>query len=130
MSTQDEPDGPDDTASTASSGEEEAREGTGADEGTSPRDRLRGWFTGRLPAGWFAAAPVIEADREEISVIGSLPDPEVAADASEAERAAAAEGRIPPVPRGDEGAPGGDRPGSRAQVPAQGVVGRHLCGPD
>ena len=37
---------------------------------------------------------MIEADREEITVIGSLPDPEVAADASEAERAAAAEGRI------------------------------------
>ena len=95
MSTKnDEPAGPDDTASTASSGEEAARKGTGPDEGTSPRDRLRGWFTGRLPAGWFTAAPVIEADREEITVIGSLPDPEVAADASEAERAAAAEGRI------------------------------------
>ena len=95
MSTQDDaPAGPDDTASAASRGEEEAREGAGPDEGTSPRDRLRGWFTGRLPAGWFAAAPVIETDREEITVIGSLPDPEVAADASEAERAAAAEGRI------------------------------------
>jgi len=94
MSTQDDgPTGPDDTASSASSSEEEARKGTGPDEG-SPRERLRGWFTGRLPADWFTAAPVIEADREEITVIGSLPDPEVAADASEAERATAAEGRI------------------------------------
>ena len=94
MSTQDDgPTGPDDTASTASSDEDEARKGTGPDEG-SPRERLRGWFTGRLPADWFTAAPVIEADREEITVIGSLPDPEVAADASEAERATAAEGRI------------------------------------
>ena len=93
MSTQDDgPTGPDDTASSASSSEEEARKGTGPDEG-SPRERLRGWFTGRLPADWFTA-PVIEADREEITVIGSLPDPEVATDASEAERAAGAEGRI------------------------------------
>ncbi len=37
--------------------------------------------------------PVIEADREEVTVIGTLPDPETAADASGAERAAA-EGRI------------------------------------
>ena len=69
-------------------------EGTRQDAGTSPRERLRGWFTGRLPAGWFTAVPVIEADREEITVIGTLPDPETAADASGAERAAAAEGRI------------------------------------
>ncbi|MGP0022394.1 MAG: hypothetical protein ACLPKE_03395 [Streptosporangiaceae bacterium] len=55
---------------------------------------MRGWFTGRLPAGWFTAAPAIDADREEITLIGTLPGPEIADDASEAERAAAAEGRI------------------------------------
>jgi hypothetical protein len=27
-----------------------AQDGTGQDSGTSPRERLRGWFTGRLPA--------------------------------------------------------------------------------
>jgi len=70
------------------------RDGAGQDAGTSPRERLRGWFTGRLPAGWFITVPAIEADREEITVIGTLPDPETAADASDAERAAAAEGRI------------------------------------
>jgi len=69
-------------------------EDTGQDAGTSPREQLRGWFTGRLPAGWFITVPAIEADREEITVIGTLPDPETAADASGAERAAAAEGRI------------------------------------
>jgi len=69
-------------------------DGAGQDAGTSPRERLRGWFTGRLPAGWFTSMPVIEADREEITVIGTLPDPETAADLSGAERAAAAEGRI------------------------------------
>jgi hypothetical protein len=69
----------------------------GADDGAaggSPRERLRGWFTGRLPSGWFTAAPVIQADREEITVVGALPDPETAPDASDAERAAAAEGRM------------------------------------
>jgi hypothetical protein len=69
----------------------------GADDGgagDSPGERLRGWFTGRLPSGWFIAAPVIQADREEITVVGSLPDPETAPDASDAERAAAADGRM------------------------------------
>ena len=64
------------------------------DAGASPREYLRGWFTGRLPADWFATAPAIEADREEITVVGTLPDPEVEAGASDAERAAAAEGRM------------------------------------
>ncbi len=53
----------------------------------------RAWFGGRLPAEWFTAAPGIEVDREEITVVGALSDPEPA-EASEAERAAAAEGRI------------------------------------
>src|SRR6202789_2636082 len=64
------------------------------DTGASPREYLRGWFTGRLPAGWFTTAPAIDADREEITIVGTLPDPETEAGASEAERAAAAEGRI------------------------------------
>ena len=71
-----------------------APEGGVPEGGASPRERLRGWFTGRLPAGWFTDVPVIKADREEITVIGTLPDPETAGDASDAERAAAAEGRI------------------------------------
>ena len=69
-------------------------DGAGQDAGTSQREGLRGWFTGRLPAGWFTSMPAIEVDREEITVIGTLPDPETAADLSGAERAAAAEGRI------------------------------------
>jgi hypothetical protein len=72
----------------------------GAEEGThgeeSKRDaaaELRAWFTGRLPGDWYTAAPDILVDREEITIIGVLPDPEQG-DASDAERAAAAEGRI------------------------------------
>jgi hypothetical protein len=67
---------------------------TSDDTGASPREYLRGWFTGRLPAGWFTTAPAIDADREEITIVGTLPDPETEAGASDAERAAAAEGRM------------------------------------
>jgi hypothetical protein len=59
----------------------------------SVEEKLRGWFGGRMPADWFAAAPEITLDREEITVIGMLASPETAAGASDAERAAAAEGR-------------------------------------
>ena len=38
-------------------------------------EQIRGWFTGRLPDGWFMAAPEILVDREEITVIGQLPSP-------------------------------------------------------
>jgi len=102
MSTQqdgpaDEPTGASETpAAENAPGDNDSSAGdTSDDAGTSPREYLRGWFTGRLPAGWFTTAPAIQADREEITVVGTLPDPEVdAAASSDAERAAAAEGRI------------------------------------
>ena len=56
-------------------------------------EELRGWFSGRLPGDWFTAAPEISVDREEITIVGTLPDPETEG-TSDAERAAAAEGRI------------------------------------
>ncbi len=59
----------------------------------SPAERLRGWFTGRLPSDWFTGTPDIGIDREEITVTGNLPDPEIAPDSPAAERAAAADGR-------------------------------------
>src|SRR5260370_24857076 len=59
----------------------------------SASEKLRGWFSGRMPGDWFAEAPDIRLDREEISVIGTLPAPEAAADATDAERAAAVDGR-------------------------------------
>jgi hypothetical protein len=36
-------------------------------------DKVRGWFIGRLPDGWFVEAPEILVDREEITIIGQLP---------------------------------------------------------
>jgi hypothetical protein len=34
------------------------------------------WIAGRLPEGWFAGDPTVVVDREEITVIGHLPEPE------------------------------------------------------
>jgi len=75
---------------------EKAGDATGDNE-TSGRPgaaaEVRAWFTGRLPGDWFTAAPEIQVDREEITVVGSLAAPEPAG-ASDAERAAGAAGRI------------------------------------
>ena len=62
--------------------------GTAGTEGT-----VRGWFTGRLPQDWFTGPVSVTVDREEITVVGPLAPPELAADASDAERSAAADGR-------------------------------------
>lgn len=51
------------------------------------------WFTGRLPDGWFVGAPEVTVDRDEIVVVGTLPDLDDTFDDAAA-RAAAEEGRI------------------------------------
>jgi len=38
---------------------------------------ISAWFAGRLPDGWFAGAPEVSSDREEILVVGTLADPTV-----------------------------------------------------
>jgi len=57
-------------------------------------DELRGWFAGRLPDEWFTGAPEITVDREEILVVGDLPEVKAAKGAGEAEGAAARESRV------------------------------------
>jgi hypothetical protein len=59
----------------------------------SAAERLRGWFTARVPDDWFAEPPEVAMDREEITVVGVLAAPEAEADTTEAERAEAAERR-------------------------------------
>jgi len=44
------------------------------------RAKLHGWFAGQVPDGWFAAAPDVTFDNDEILVVGRLAPPEVAAD--------------------------------------------------
>ena len=54
----------------------------------------RGWFVGRIPDGWFTGPPEVTYDREEILVVGTLPEPEQAKGADEETRAAARRARI------------------------------------
>jgi len=54
----------------------------------------QGWFVGRLPDGWFGGPPEITYDRDEILVVGNLPDPEGAAREDAETRAAARQARI------------------------------------
>jgi hypothetical protein len=55
---------------------------------------IQAWFSGRLPADWFTEPAEVIVDREEITVTGTLPEPDTGADGGAASAAAAAEGRI------------------------------------
>jgi hypothetical protein len=57
-----------------------------------PLDRaeVAGWFAGRLPDGWFTGPVELLVDRDEITVVGAVPEP----DAGEGDPAAAQAGRI------------------------------------
>src|ERR1700736_259480 len=55
---------------------------------------FRSWFAGRLPKTWFAGAPDVAADGDEVLVIGTLPDVELAAGTAPEARAAARLARI------------------------------------
>jgi hypothetical protein len=99
MTTRQEDPGSADAAGTApgeAAGDDAASErgdDAASERGAGAAAKVRAWFAGRLPADWFAVAPDIQVDREEITILGTLADPAGPGD-SEAERAAAAEGRI------------------------------------
>ena len=57
-------------------------------------DELRGWFAGRIPDDWFTGAAEVTVDREEILVVGEIPDVKAAKGAGEAEAAEARESRV------------------------------------
>ena len=59
-----------------------------------PTDDATGWITGAIPDGMYAEPPHIVIDRDEIIVWGRLPQAGLAADATDADRAAAETGRI------------------------------------
>jgi hypothetical protein len=61
---------------------------------TEQREKLSGWFAGRLPDDLFEAPAEVTVDREEITVVGRIPAPRLAGDAPAAERDAALESRI------------------------------------
>ena len=56
-------------------------------------ERVRGWFTGRLPEEWKVEAHRITVDREEITVVLVVADADIAADVSAAEAAEIRAGR-------------------------------------
>jgi hypothetical protein len=57
-------------------------------------DDLKTWFASRLPKDWFTGPLEITSDGEEILVVGTLPDVELAGGTSAAARAAAEDARI------------------------------------
>jgi hypothetical protein len=62
---------------------------------TNDASAITSWFLGRLPDTWTATAPAdITIDREEITVVLTMPGPDLPDDAGDADRAEAIEGRI------------------------------------
>ena len=66
----------------------------GARSEPPPADEAPAWITGAVPDGWFTGPPEVVIDRDEIIVWGRLPEPELGADATDADKAAAQSGRI------------------------------------
>lgn len=65
------------------------RETRTAQESSRLTEEVRGWFAGRLPDEWFTSPAEVIIDREEITVVGTLPAPDVDDDGeSEAQDAA------------------------------------------
>lgn len=56
-------------------------------------ERVRGWFSGRLPQEWTSVPADVTVDRDEITVGLTIPDVEVPEGASDAEAAEARAGR-------------------------------------
>jgi hypothetical protein len=62
------------------------------DKAAHPQEQIQGWFAARLPNQWFEGTPEVVIDREEITIIGHLPSPAVAAATTAGERATRAAG--------------------------------------
>jgi len=69
--------------------------GPGGARGEPPSaDDAAAWIGGALPDEWFTGPPEVAVDRDEIVIVGTLSPPRVDDSASDAERAAAEQGRI------------------------------------
>lgn len=51
------------------------------------REEVAGWFAGRLPDAWFTGPVEITVDRDEITVVGTLAEPDAGAGDADAARA-------------------------------------------
>jgi hypothetical protein len=67
---------------------------TGQHPSRKSAEKIRGWLTGRLPEDWFTEPVDVTVDRDEITIIGRIPEPTVSDDASDAERASASAGKV------------------------------------
>jgi hypothetical protein len=56
-------------------------------------ERVRGWFSGRLPDDWQVEPPDVTVDRDEITVVVTVADVELSSSATKAEREEARAGR-------------------------------------
>ena len=74
---------------------------------------VQAWFSGRVPDGWFAGPPDISMDGDEMLIVGSLPDVEVAKGSKADARAAARSARIDRFREVALGFPRGGDPGAR-----------------
>lgn len=61
---------------------------------TFTHEELRGWFAGRIRDDLYEALTDVTVDREEITVVGRIPEPKLAEDATSAEKAVARRARI------------------------------------
>jgi hypothetical protein len=59
------------------------REAGSAQQGSGLTEEIRGWFAGRLPDEWFTGPAEVIVDREEITIMGTLPPPEVGGNGDE-----------------------------------------------
>jgi hypothetical protein len=57
-------------------------------------EEIRGWLAGRIPEGLYTGAPEIDVDREEILIVGPIPDVDLGKDAGADAVRAARSGRI------------------------------------
>jgi hypothetical protein len=58
------------------------------------QEKVRGWFTGRVPQEWQVEAPGVTVDRDEITVVLTIADVEATEETSDAERDEARAGRV------------------------------------
>ena len=59
-----------------------------------PTDDASAFIRGALPDDWFTGAPDVSIDRDEIIIVGTLPAPTLDDGATDADRAAAEQGRV------------------------------------
>jgi hypothetical protein len=80
------------TKDSAKDHETEDHQSTGSSDTGTADAKLRGWFAGRLPDGWFTGPPSVTHDRDEIVVVGTLPEPDAGDTDAETARVARIQG--------------------------------------